>query len=53
VKRIGHHIQKQDLYSKFAVAEEQAARGDRGRPLDVVMKNLRKRIRELTPRHPS
>lgn len=36
-----------DLYGKLAVAESQAAAGQRGRTLSQVMKRLRKRIREL------
>ena len=36
-----------DLYGKLAVAESQVAAGQRGRTLSQVMKNLRKRIREL------
>ncbi len=36
-----------ELYGKLAVAESQVAAGQRGRTLSQVMKNLRKRIREL------
>ncbi len=35
-----------ELYEKLAVAEAQAASGDRGRPLTRVMKDLRARLRE-------
>lgn len=42
------HLQRRlDLYGKLAVAESQAAAGQRGRTLSQVMKRLRKRIREL------
>jgi hypothetical protein len=52
-RRTGQFIRtKKELYSKLVVAEEQSVQGDRGRPLGVVMKTLRKRIRELTVRHP-
>lgn len=34
-----------ELYEKLAVAEAQATAGNRGRPLDCVMANLRTRIR--------
>lgn len=37
---------KLSLFNKLAVAEGQRARGDRGRQLHQVMKDLRKRIRE-------
>jgi len=37
---------KIDLFSKLAVAQAQRAKGDKGRTLSQVMKNLRKRIRE-------
>ncbi len=37
---------KLSLFNKLAVAEGQRARGDRGRQLQLVMKDLRKRIRE-------
>ena len=37
---------KLDLFSKLAVAQAQRARGDKGRSLSSVMKDLRKRIRE-------
>ena len=37
---------KIDLLSKLAVAQAQRARGDKGRTLSQVMKDLRKRIRE-------
>lgn len=37
---------KLDLFSKLAVAQSQRASGDKGRSLSVVMKNLRKKIRE-------
>lgn len=35
-----------ELYEKLAVAEAQVAAGDRGRPLNQVIKNLRARLRE-------
>jgi hypothetical protein len=34
-----------ELYEKLVVAEAQTAAGNRGRPLDRVMADLRKRIR--------
>ena len=37
---------KLDLFSKLAAAQEQRAKGDKGRSLSAVMKNLRNRIRE-------
>ena len=37
---------KLDLFSKLTVAQAQRARGDKGRSLSSVMKDLRKRIRE-------
>jgi prevent-host-death family protein len=37
---------KLDLFGKLAVAQAQRAKGDRGRTLSQVMKDLRKRIRE-------
>lgn len=37
---------KIDLFSKLAAAQAQRARGDKGRTLSQVMKDLRKRIRE-------
>ena len=37
---------KLELFSKLAVAQAQRARGDRGRTVSQVMKDLRKRIRE-------
>ena len=37
---------KLDLFSKLAVAQIQRAKGDKGRTLSQVMKDLRKRIRE-------
>ncbi len=39
---------KLDLFSKLSVAQEQRAKGDRGRSLASVMKDLRTRIREST-----
>ncbi len=36
---------KLDLYARLAVAQSQRARGDRGRTLAEVMKDLRTRIR--------
>ena len=37
---------KLELFSKLAVAQAQKASGDKGRTLDQVMKDLRKRLRE-------
>jgi prevent-host-death family protein len=37
---------KLDLYSKLAVAQAQVASGERGRTLNQVMKDLRKRLHE-------
>jgi len=37
---------KLELFSKLAVAQAQRANGDKGRSLSVVMKDIRKRIRE-------
>jgi len=37
---------KLDLFSKLAVAQAQRAKGDKGRSLSVVMKDIRRRIRE-------
>jgi prevent-host-death family protein len=37
---------KLELFSKLAVAEAQKASGDKGRTLNQVMKDLRKRLRE-------
>ena len=37
---------KLDLFSKLAVAQVQRAKGDKGRSLSAVMKDIRKRIRE-------
>lgn len=38
--------QKINLYGKLAVAQAQVAAGDKGRTLNQVMKDLRKKIRE-------
>ncbi len=38
---------KLDLYKKLATAQAERAGGDKGRTLAHVMKNLRKRIREI------
>ncbi len=35
-----------ELFSKLAVAQAQKASGDKGRTLNQVMKDLRKRLRE-------
>lgn len=41
------HLQlKLELFSKLASAQAQLASGDRGRTLNQVMKDLRKRLRE-------
>ncbi len=37
---------KIDLFSKLAVAQSQRAKGDKGRSLSAVMKNIRRRIHE-------
>ncbi|MGA2622612.1 MAG: type II toxin-antitoxin system Phd/YefM family antitoxin [Bacteroidota bacterium] len=37
---------KLDLFSKLAVAQGQRAKGDKGRSLSAVMKDLRKRVHE-------
>ena len=37
---------KLELFSKLAVAQAQKAGGDKGRPLNAVMKELRKRLHE-------
>jgi len=37
---------KLELFSKLAVAQAQKASGDKGRTLNQVMKDLRKRLRE-------
>ena len=37
---------KLDLFSKLAAAQMERAKGDKGRSLSKVMKDLRKRIRE-------
>ena len=37
---------KLELYSKLAVAQAQKATGDKGRSLNQVMKDLRKKLRE-------
>ena len=37
---------KLDLFAKLAVAQDQKAKGDRGRKLADVVKDLRKKIRE-------
>ena len=37
---------KLELFSKLAVAQAQKASGDRGRTLQQVMKDIRKRLRE-------
>ena len=41
----GELQRKLELYAKLAVAEGQAATGNRGRALSTVMKEMRKRIR--------
>jgi prevent-host-death family protein len=49
VMSIAHYSKLQlklDLFNKLAVAQAQRASGDKGRPLSIVMKDLRKRIRE-------
>ena len=37
---------KLDLFAKLAVAQGQRAKGDRGRSLSAVMKDIRRRIHE-------
>ena len=39
---------KLELFSKLAAAQAERAKGDKGRPLAQVMKDIRKRIREST-----
>jgi len=39
---------KLELFSKLAVAQGQKASGDKGRTLNQVMRDLRKRLREKT-----
>lgn len=39
---------KLELFSKLAVAQAQKASGDKGRTLQQVMKDIRKRLREET-----
>jgi prevent-host-death family protein len=49
VMSMAHYSQLQlklDLYSKLAVAQAQVASGEKGRTLNQVMKDLRKRLRE-------
>jgi prevent-host-death family protein len=48
VMSIAHYSQMQkklELYSKLTAAESQRVAGDKGRPLEVIMKNIRKKIR--------
>jgi len=42
----GHLQLKLELFSKLAVAQAQKASGDKGKTLNQVMKDLRKRLRE-------
>ena len=35
---------KQDLHNKLSVAQQQKSKGDKGKPLKQVMKNIRKFI---------
>jgi prevent-host-death family protein len=42
----GEMQRKLDLFSKLAVAQDQRAKGDRGRKLADIVKDLRQRIRE-------
>jgi prevent-host-death family protein len=42
----GNLQRKLDLYGKLAVAQAQKAAGDKGRSLSLVMKDLRRKIRE-------
>jgi len=42
----GQLLLKPELFSKLAVAQAQKASGDKGRILQQVMKNIRKRLRE-------
>ena len=49
VMSIAHYSnmeRKLELYSKLAVAQAQKATGDKGRSLNQVMKDLRKKLRE-------
>jgi hypothetical protein len=43
--KYGEMERKLELYEKLTVAEAQVAAGQRGRPLDRVMADLKKRIR--------
>ncbi|MEO6202671.1 MAG: type II toxin-antitoxin system Phd/YefM family antitoxin [Nitrospirales bacterium] len=43
--KYGEMERRLELYAKLTVAEAQVAAGQRGRPLDRVMDDLRKRIR--------
>ncbi len=43
----GELERKLELYSKLAVAQAQVAAGKKGRSLSLVMRDLRKRIREF------
>ena len=42
----GRLQKKLELYGKLAAAQAQVADGDKGRPLDRVVKDLRQKIRE-------
>ena len=49
VMSLAHYSRLQlrlELFSKLAVAQAQKAGGDKGRPLNAVMKELRKRLHE-------
>lgn len=45
IAHYGNMQRRLELYSKLAVAQAQKAAGDKGRPLDQVMKDLRKKLR--------
>jgi prevent-host-death family protein len=44
--RYGEMQRKLDLFAKLAVAQDQKAKGDRGRKLTDVVRDIRNRIRE-------
>ena len=46
IARYGQMQQKLELFAKLAIAQDQKAKGDRGRKLTDVVKDLRKQIRE-------
>lgn len=46
IVRYSQMQQKLDLLSKLAIAQDQKAKGDRGRKLTDVVRDLRKKIRD-------